>query len=43
MQADGTMVAREKGTRRVPDFALLANLFMHDAFDMWMDRDPAAR
>ncbi|MHB8565103.1 MAG: group II intron reverse transcriptase/maturase [Acidiferrobacteraceae bacterium] len=37
---DGTLVAREKGTPQgSPISPLLANLFMHYAFDMWMRRE----
>lgn len=37
---DGTLVVREKGTPQgSPISPLLANLFMHYAFDLWMDRE----
>lgn len=39
---DGTLVAREKGTPQgSPISPLLANLFMHYAFDVWMTREHA--
>ena len=37
---DGTLVERERGTvQGSPISPLLANLFMHYAFDTWMDRE----
>ena len=37
---DGTLVARQKGTPQgSPISPVLANLFMHYAFDLWMDRN----
>lgn len=37
---DGTLVPREKGTPQgSPISPLLANLFMHHAFDLWMARE----
>jgi RNA-directed DNA polymerase len=40
LMADGTLAAREKGTPQgSPISPLLANLFMHYAFDQWMARE----
>jgi len=37
---DGTMVARERGTPQgSPISPVLANLFLHYALDLWMDRE----
>jgi RNA-directed DNA polymerase len=37
---EGTVVARERGTPQgSPISPILANLFMHYAFDVWMDRE----
>jgi hypothetical protein len=37
---DGTLVARDRGTPQGSAISpLLANLFMHYAFDVWMDRE----
>lgn len=44
-QADGTLVARDRGSPQGSAISpLLANLFMHYAFDLWMARQfPAVR
>jgi len=44
-QQDGTMVARDRGTPQGSSISpVLANLFMHYAFDMWLVREfPAVR
>jgi RNA-directed DNA polymerase len=44
-QPDGTLVARDRGSPQGSAISpLLANLFMHYAFDMWMSREfPAVR
>jgi RNA-directed DNA polymerase len=43
LMTDGTLVEREKGTPQgSPISPLLANLFMHYAFDVWMDREHPA-
>ena len=40
LMPDGTLATREKGTPQgSPISPVLANLFMHYAFDRWMDRD----
>jgi len=40
LMPDGTLAPREKGTPQgSPISPLLANLFMHYAFDRWMDRE----
>ena len=39
-QQDGTLVARDRGTPQGSSISpLLANLFMHYAFDVWMVRE----
>ena len=40
MLEDGTLVARDRGTPQGGVISpLLANLFLHYAFDQWMDRE----